>query len=100
MKNKIVTSHHKLPQSYGWYWNPNNLVLLRDSVHRWIHSVFQDDTPIQRIRRLIEVDKTVMRPDVYQAINETLKRFEGLIEYQSYEPDCINIDKFMKQLTR
>ena len=41
-----------------------------------------------------------MIPEVYQAINETLKRFEGLIEYQSYEPDCINIDKFMKQLTR
>lgn len=100
MKNKVVTQHHKLPQSFWGYGKPNNLILLRDSVHRWIHSVFQDDTPIQRIRRLIETDKTVMRPDVYQAINETLRRFEWIIEYESYEPDCFSIDTFMQRITK
>ena len=100
MKNRVMTSHHILPVVYWWYWKPNNLVLLRDSVHKWLHSVFQDNTPIQRIRRLIETDKTVMRPDVYQAINKTLRRFEGLVEYQSYEPDCFSIDTFMKRLTK
>lgn len=98
--NQIITVHHKLPESFWWNLRPNNTVNLRQNIHRSLHTIFENDTPIQRIRRLIEVDKTVMRPEVYQAINETLKRFEWLIEYQSYEPDCINIDKFMKQLTK
>lgn len=41
-----------------------------------------------------------MIPEVYQAINETLKRFEGLIEYQSYEPDCFSVDTFMQRITK
>lgn len=98
--NQPITVHHKLPESFGGNLRPNNTISLRQNIHRSLHTIFENDTPIQRIRRLIEVDKTVMRPEVYQAINETLKRFEGLIEYQSYEPDCINIDKFMKQLTK
>ncbi len=100
MKNKIYTTHHLLPQDFWWNWRPNNLVLLRDSVHKWLHSVFSSDTPIQRIRRLIETDKTVMKPEVYKAISETLRRFEGIIEYQSYEEDCIDPDKFIRRLTR
>lgn len=100
MKNKIYTSHHLLTQDFGGLSRPNNLVLLRDSVHKWIHSVFSSDTPIQRIRRLIETDKTVMKPEVYQAINETLRKFEWIIEYSVYEEDCIDPDKFIRRLTR
>lgn len=97
---KIMTQHHILPESFWWLSKPNNLVMLRESIHRWIHSVFQDDTPIQRIRRLIETDKRVMRPDVYHTINNTLKQFEWLLEYKSYEQDCFNIDSFMIRLNR
>lgn len=49
---------------------------------------------------MIEVDKTVMNPWVYLEISNILRKFEWIIEYQSYEPDCFNIDKFMKRLTR
>lgn len=41
-----------------------------------------------------------MKPEVYKAISETLRRFEGIIEYQSYEEDCIDPDKFIRRLTR
>ena len=95
-----ITIHHKLPESFGWNLRPNNTINLRENIHRSLHTIFQNDTPIQRLRRLLEVDKTVMRPEVYLALSDTLKKFEWIIEYQSYESDCINVDKFMKQLTK
>jgi hypothetical protein len=72
----ILSLHHKLPQSYGGNLQPNNTIMLRQTAHRAIHTLFSDDTPIQRLRRALEVDKTVMRPDIYLAISNTLKRFE------------------------
>lgn len=91
-----ITIHHRLPQSWGGNLRPNNAMNLKENVHRAVHTVFQDDTPIQRIRRMLESDKPVMQPDVYRAISTTLQRFEGKIEIQSYEKDCFNIDKFQQ----
>lgn len=65
-----------------------------------MHTIFQDDTPIQRQRRLLEADKSSMLPDVYLALSNTLKRFEWLIELEVYEPDCFNADKFFTRLKR
>lgn len=95
-----ITVHHKLPESFGWNLRPNNTIQLRQNVHRAVHQIFEDDTPIQRLRRLLEVDKTVMNPWVYLEISNVLRKFEWIIEYQSYEPDCFNVDQFMKRLTR
>ena len=95
-----LTRHHKLPESWGWYLKPNNTALLKENVHRAVHTIFQDDTPIQRLRRAIEADKTVLQPDVYREISNILKRFEGLIEVDTYEIDCFNRDKFMRRLTK
>lgn len=95
-----ITVHHKLPESFWGNLRPNNTVQLKQNIHRALHTIFQDDTPIQRIRRSLEVDKTVLQPDVYLAISDTLKRFEGLIEVDTYEIDCINRDKFIKRLTK
>jgi len=98
--NQPITIHHKLPESYGWNLRPNNTIQLKQNVHRALHTLFADDTPIQRIRRSLEVDKTVLRPDIYLALSNTLKRFEWLIELESYEPDCFNADKFYRKLTK
>ena len=37
-----------------------------------------------------------MKPEVYLAISDALKKFEWILEYQIYEPDCINVDKFLR----
>lgn len=95
-----LTVHHLLPQAWGWNLRPNNTVRLKENVHRAVHTLFSDATPIQRLRTALEVDKTVLQPDVYQEINNILKRFEGLIEVDTYEIDCFNRDKFMRRLTK
>ena len=71
-----MTVHHKIPESFGGNLRPNNTVNLKENVHRALHTIFQDDTPIQRQRRLLEADKSSMLPDVYLALSNTLKRFE------------------------
>lgn len=101
MKNiQRITSHHLLPRSWWWNLQPNNVAHLKENVHRAVHTLFSDATPIQRLRTALEVDKTVLQPDVYQEISNILKRFEGLIEVDTYEIKCFNRDKFMRRLTK
>jgi hypothetical protein len=73
--------------------------MLRENVHQSLHTVFQNATPIQRIRRTLEMDKTVLHPDIYTAISRTLQRFEGQMEVLSYEKACIDEDKFIQTLS-
>lgn len=95
--NHVLTCHHLLSQA-NWGTNkPNNLIMLRENFHRWIHSVFDAQTPIQQQRSLLELNKRVMSPDVYWALSNTLKQYEGLIELNCYEPWCIDEDKFIKR---
>ena len=95
-----MTIHHRIPSSWGGNLRPNNAMNLKENYHRALHTIYQDDTPIQRIRRTLEADKSVMRPDIYLALSNTLKRFEWLIELEVYEPDCFNADKFFTRLKR
>ena len=49
---------------------------LKENVHRAVHTIFQDETPIQRLRSMLEADKPVMRPNIYLEISNVLKKFE------------------------
>lgn len=92
-----LTAHHKLCQT--WWGNslPQNIVMLREKVHQAVHTVFQDDTPVQRIRRTIEADKLTY-PDVYDAVDNVLKRFEWVMnEVRVYDPRILDSDKFIKK---
>ena len=99
MNKHPITKHHILCESWGWYLRPNNVLLLRENVHRAVHTLFSDNTPIQRLRTSLEADKTVMIPEVYKVISDTLRRFERR-EIEIYEPDCFNADKFLTRSKR
>lgn len=93
MKDKIYTRHHIIANAAWWTSNPSNIVLLRDSVHRWIHSVFWASTPVQQIRKLVELDRPVIKHHFYAELNRILNILERE-EYCVYEPDCFNLEKF------
>jgi hypothetical protein len=97
--NSPITIHHRLPSSWGGNLQPNNAMRLRENLHRALHTIFQDDTPIQRLRTSLEADKTVMIPEVYKVISDVLRRFERR-EIEVYEPDCFNADKFLTRSKR
>ena len=96
-RQHVMTVHHKLTQAFWWNSMPQNIVMLRENVHQALHTIFGQDTPIQRLRRLIEVDKTTLHPDVYKEIDKVLARYEWAMEIQIYDPRIFNSDKFLKQ---
>lgn len=98
--NNVITVHHILPHAWWGNLEKNNAMKLAENVHRAVHTVFQDDTPIQRQRRLLEWDKTALLPEVYLVLSNTLQRFEWIMEMWCYEPNCYNPDKFYKRLYR
>ena len=99
MKHQPLTAHHRLPESFWWKWVPDNIVMLRENVHRAVHTVYQDDTPIKRIRRRLEEDKDVFLPEVYNVLNDVLTRFERR-ETEVYKRHTFDIDTFIKRLKR
>lgn len=56
-----------------------------------------DKTPIQQQRRLLELNKSVLHPDVYVALDSTLKKFEWVMEINAYNPLLFDSDKFLKK---
>lgn len=100
MKHHIITVHHKIPHAFWGNLKPDNAIHLRENIHRSIHTIFQDDTPIQRIRRLLEVDKSTMHPEVYQVLHETLRKYEWILEHDVYRPELFNSDKFLQRWKR
>ena len=91
-----LTIHHKITQAYWWNSLPNNIVEIRENVHRAIHTLFSEATPVKRIRQLIEADRLTY-PDVYEAIDRVLKRFEGTMEINAYDPRLLDSDKFLRK---
>lgn len=98
--NQPITQHHIVCQAWGWRTVPNNIVWLRQNIHQAVHTVFQDDTPIQRLRRILESDKISLSPATYLAISNTLKRYEWVIELSAYEDGVVNVDQFYRRLNR
>lgn len=99
MRQLRNSRHHLIPQHWRELeWNniPENIRQLTENFHRGFHTVFQDATPIQRLRMSLEADKQVLHPDVYLEISRVLQRFEK-IEINVYDPRCFNSDKFMKK---
>lgn len=72
---------------------------LRENVHQAVHTIFQDATPIQRLRRMIDIDKSTLHPDVYAEINKVLSRIEQ-IEMNAYDPRLFDSDLFLKRMKK
>lgn len=72
--------------------------MLRENTHQALHTVFADLTPIGRIRQSLEADKPALHPDIYNALNRTLQRFEWTMEAEAYEPEVIDKDTFLQKL--
>ena len=98
--NNWLTRHHKLPVSFWGLGASRNIILLKENVHIAIHMIFQNDTPIQKLRKMLEADKSVLWPDVYMALSSVLQWFEGEEEYKHYDQHCIDVRRFILQLNK
>lgn len=58
------TTHHIIPKSKWWTNNGYNLIWLKQKEHRALHNFFGNDRPDEQLRRLFEINKSVLTDDV------------------------------------
>ena len=64
--------HHIVPRSKGGNSESKNLIELRDSKHRAIHTLFANKLIAEQLLTTLEISEKAMRPDVLQRLIDTL----------------------------
>jgi hypothetical protein len=77
------STHHKCCRSKWWTNEKDNLVKLKVVHHRALHTIFQNDTTIEKIRRILQMDATVIQWDFKRDIERILDLYDWL-EYHSH----------------
>lgn len=70
-----LTSHHLLAKSKGGSGIQENRKGLSESYHRAFHRVFENDTPIEQIIRILEINDTCLQWDFKQDIIRILNLY-------------------------
>jgi hypothetical protein len=67
-KRHTLTKHHLIPTSRGGTNHPDNIKRLRDHFHIAFHKVFDNATPDEQIKKILEINSTVIKKDVQKKI--------------------------------
>lgn len=81
--------HHILPRSKGGSSESLNLELLRNTTHRAIHTLFQNQMIAEQLITTVELSEKALREDVRQWLIETLTSKNILDPYERYKKECI-----------
>lgn len=71
-KWRDTSVHHVLPSSRGWTSDRQNLLELRDSKHRALHTLFANQLIAEQLLTTIDISRKAMRPEVVERLIETL----------------------------
>jgi hypothetical protein len=66
------STHHILPRSRGGNNSEDNLVELRETQHRAIHTLFANKLIAEQLITTLDISKQAMRPEVTQRLLDTL----------------------------
>ena len=75
--------HHKVPKSRWWTNHWDNMERMRVNKHRALHHLFENKTVTEKIRTILEMDKSVLQGDLLRDIERILNLYEWL-EYHSH----------------
>ena len=81
--------HHILPRSQHWSDENLNLEILRNSTHRAIHTLFQNQMIAEQLITTVWLSEKALREDVREWLLETLTSRNILDPYLRYKKDCI-----------
>ena len=81
--------HHILPRSQHWSDENLNLEILRNSTHRAIHTLFQNQMIAEQLITTVWLSEKALREDVRERLLETLTSRNILDPYLRYKKDCI-----------
>lgn len=88
-KEKSFSNHHILPKSKWWSSEDDNLVLLPETQHRAIHTLFENKMIAEQLIRTLDISRPAMREDVVEWLMETLTSMDIHDPYARYKDECI-----------
>lgn len=89
MKDKEMSRHHLLPQSQWGANIPRNIELIRDTQHRAIHTLFENQMIAEQLITTINISSKALREDVKQWLLETLTSRDINDPYERYDKRVI-----------
>lgn len=70
--------------------------MLRENTHRAFHCLLSDKHPIQQLRHMLELNRTVLEPMVYFHLSDALALYERK-PIEAYKQNLFNPDKFARR---
>lgn len=71
-KDIKYSTHHIVPKSQYWTSDKKNLIELRDSTHRAIHTLFENKLIAEQLITTVNISSKALRPEVRERLLETL----------------------------
>ena len=83
------SKHHILPRSRYWSSEPCNLEILKNTTHRALHTLFQNQMIAEQLITTVELSEKALREDVRQRLLDILTSKNIHDPYTWYKDDCI-----------
>jgi len=83
------STHHILPKSQHGSSESVNLELLKNTTHRALHTLFQNQMIAEQLITTVELSEKALREDVREWLLETLTSKNIYDPYLRYKNDCI-----------
>lgn len=81
--------HHILCKSRFWSSEPVNMEILKNTTHRALHTLFQNQMIAEQLITTVELSEKALREDVREWLLETLSSRNIHDPYEWYKDDCI-----------
>lgn len=83
------SKHHILPKSKFWSSDPCNIEILKNSTHRALHTLFQNQMIAEQLITTIELSDKALREDIKKWLIETLQSKNMYDPYTRYVEEAI-----------
>lgn len=88
IENKI-SCHHILPQSMNGSWEDINKEFIRNTTHRSIHTLFQNQMIARQLLTTVDLSSKALREDVRRWLVDMLNSKDIDDPYERYNPKAI-----------
>lgn len=88
-KEPKYSKHHILPQHPFGSDNPRNIITLRDTTHRSLHTLFDNRMIAGQLLRTLDYSEKAMRPEVVKWLREVLTELDPTDPHQWYIDEAI-----------
>lgn len=83
------SKHHILPKSRFWSSDTVNMEILKNTTHRALHTLFQNQMIAEQLITTVELSEKALREDIREWLLETLSSRNIHDPYERYTPKAI-----------